>query len=56
MVQQAVSWRLSASEVAGAGEDEGAPAAAVHIKSLALLPLRRLLLLGSDDGIVRVCS
>ncbi len=37
-------------------EGEGAVDASVRIRCMALLPLRRLLLLGADDGIVRVCA
>ncbi len=56
VASRAVSWRLANSSL-GVGEDaQFIIDATARIKCLAVLPLRRLLLVGADDGVVRVCS
>lgn len=59
--QRAVMWRIATGPAGASGgadgvDAEGAVDSSVHIRCMTLLPLRRLLLIGADDGVVRVCS
>lgn len=53
--------RTGSTRVFGVAENDGShikpmPMSGVKIKCLQVLPLRRLMMLGCDDGQVRVCG
>ena len=54
-VSRAATWRI-ANRGLGAEDSHYIIDANARMKSLAVLPLRRLLLIGTDDGYIRVCS